>query len=51
VVDPTVGSMLFDHLSLAHVDPDGRELRVTLYTPRPGESTTRARRLFGPVTP
>jgi transcriptional regulator with XRE-family HTH domain len=51
VVDPTVGSMLFDHVSLAHVDADGRELRVTLYTPRPGESTTRARRLFGPVTP
>jgi transcriptional regulator with XRE-family HTH domain len=45
-VDPQVGEMVFDHVTLTHFEPDGHLLRVTLYTPRPGESTTRAEQLF-----
>ncbi|EYF01861.1 helix-turn-helix transcriptional regulator [Chondromyces apiculatus] len=43
---PGVGLIIFDHLTLAHVDPDGRALRLTFYTPHPGESAARARELF-----
>ena len=39
---PTVGDIELDHVVLLHVEPDGRTLRVTLYTPRPGASTARA---------
>lgn len=42
---PAVGDILLDHLVLVHVEPDGRSLRVTLYTPRPGVSADRARAL------
>jgi transcriptional regulator with XRE-family HTH domain len=48
-VHPELGTIELDHVTLAHREPDGRELRVTLYSPRPGVSTTRARRLFRPV--
>jgi hypothetical protein len=50
IVDPTVGAIEFEHVALTHADADGHVLRVTLYTPRPGASTTRARKLFGAVT-
>jgi transcriptional regulator with XRE-family HTH domain len=39
---PTHGDIELDHVVLLHVEPDGRTLRVTFYTPRPGPSTTRA---------
>lgn len=39
---PDVGDIELDHVVLLHVEPDGRTLRVTLYTPRPGISTERA---------
>ena len=39
---PDVGDIELEHVALLHVEPDGRTLRVTLYTPRPGESTVRA---------
>jgi hypothetical protein len=40
----------FEHVALAHSEPDGHVLRVSLYSPRPGESTARARELFRIVT-
>ncbi len=48
-VHPDLGLIELDHVTLAHREPDGRELRVTLYSPRPGTSTTRARKLFHSV--
>jgi hypothetical protein len=57
-VHPELGVIGFEHVALLHVEPDGRELRVSLYAPQPGPSTDRARQLFGiapsaarPVTP
>jgi transcriptional regulator with XRE-family HTH domain len=47
---PEVGTIELEHVTLAYVEADGHALRVTLYSPRPGESTERARRLFGLVT-
>ena len=47
---PDAGLIEFEHVTLAHAEADGHALRVTLYSPRPGESTERARRLFGLVT-
>lgn len=41
-----VGDIVVDHVTLLHVEPDGRTLRVTLYTPRPGVSTERARAAY-----
>ena len=46
LVHPKAGAITFDHLSLTHVEPDGRELRVTFYAPQPGTSTERADALF-----
>jgi hypothetical protein len=43
---PTVGDIELEHVILLHVEPDGRTLRVTLYTPRPGTSTERARSVY-----
>jgi hypothetical protein len=39
---PAVGDIELDHIVLLHVEPDGRTLRVTFYTPRPGVSAARA---------
>jgi transcriptional regulator with XRE-family HTH domain len=47
---PELGPIEFEHVTLAYSEPNARPLRVTLYTPRPGESSERARALFG-VTP
>jgi transcriptional regulator with XRE-family HTH domain len=46
VEHPEVGLIELDHVSLMHVEPDGRTLRVTLYTPKPGASAERAAKLF-----
>jgi transcriptional regulator with XRE-family HTH domain len=46
IIHPVAGAIVFDHVALAHREPDGRELRVTLYAPKPGEDEKRARRLF-----
>ncbi len=47
VTHEELGVIEFEHVTLSYTEPDGRALRVSLYTPRPGESTERARRLFG----
>jgi hypothetical protein len=36
----------FELVTLAHFEPDGRQMRVVLYSPKPGKSTERARKLF-----
>jgi hypothetical protein len=46
IVHPELGVIAFEHVALWHLEPDGRELRVSLYTPRPGTSAARARKLF-----
>ena len=46
VVHPEVGAIEFEHVTLSYSEPDARALRVTLYTPTPGESSERARVLF-----
>ena len=51
IVHPEVGKIEFELVTLAHSEPEGQVFRVTLYAPRVGESTVRARRLFGLVTP
>lgn len=38
---PAVGAIELEHVTLMHVEPDGRTLRVTLYHAAPGESATR----------
>jgi transcriptional regulator with XRE-family HTH domain len=43
---PEVGAIELEHVTLMHAEPDGRALRVTLYTPKPGVSSTRAAKLF-----
>lgn len=43
---PDEGDIELDHVALLHVEPDGRTLRVTLYTPHPGESMARASRVI-----
>lgn len=50
LIHPDVGPMEFEHVTLAHADPDGHVLRVSLYSPRPGESLERARKLFSRAT-
>ncbi|MDC0746775.1 helix-turn-helix transcriptional regulator [Polyangium mundeleinium] len=47
---PDVGVIEFEHVTLLHADPDGHVLRVSFYSPRPGESTTRAETLCRRVT-
>ncbi len=46
-VHSELGEVAFDHVTLSYSEPDGSALRVSLYTPHPGESTLRAQRLFG----
>jgi transcriptional regulator with XRE-family HTH domain len=46
VSHPDVGEIELDHVTLMHAEPDGRALRVTLYTPKAGVSSTRAAKLF-----
>lgn len=46
VSHPDVGEIEIEHVTLMHAEPDGRVLRVTLYTPKPGVSTQRAEKLF-----
>jgi transcriptional regulator with XRE-family HTH domain len=41
-----VGEIALDHVALMHVEPDGRTLRVTFYSPKSGESAERAAKLF-----
>lgn len=43
---PAVGDIELDHIVLLHVEPDGRTLRVTFYTPRPGVSASRVRIVY-----
>ena len=43
---PEAGAIELDHIALVHSEPDGRTLHVTIYTPRPGESSERAAKLF-----
>jgi transcriptional regulator with XRE-family HTH domain len=50
LLDSTVGEITFEYVTLAHLEPDGRTLRVTLYTPEPGKSAARARKLFRGIT-
>ena len=47
---PELGAIEFDQVALMHVEPDGRTLRVTFYTPRPGESEARATRLIAALS-
>jgi transcriptional regulator with XRE-family HTH domain len=47
VSHPDVGVIELDHVTLVHVEPDGRALRVILYAPQPGLSAERAAKLFG----
>ncbi|MDI1481238.1 helix-turn-helix transcriptional regulator [Polyangium sp. y55x31] len=49
-VHPDVGMIEFEHVTLTHAEPEGHLLRVSLYCPRPGESSTRAQKLFRRVT-
>jgi transcriptional regulator with XRE-family HTH domain len=46
IVHPELGVIELEHVALSHFEPDGRELRVTFFTPRPGASAERARKLF-----
>lgn len=43
---PDLGDIALEHVVLLHVEPDGRMLRVTLYSPRPGVSADRARAAY-----
>ena len=49
VVIPSVGPIEFEHITLAHAEPNGQTLRVLLSVPTPGVSLTRARKLFRAV--
>ncbi|MDC0710557.1 helix-turn-helix transcriptional regulator [Stigmatella sp. ncwal1] len=50
LVHPDVGELEFEHVTLHYAEPEGHVLRVSLYTPQPGRSTERARKLFRLVT-
>ena len=50
IAHPDVGVIEFEHVTLTHAEPDGRELRVVYYVPRKGESELRAQRLFQQFT-
>ena len=43
---PDFGDIELDHVVLLHIEPDGRTLRVTFYTPRAGVSEARARAAY-----
>ncbi len=51
LIHPELGALEFEHVTLAYTEANARPLRVTLYTPRPGESTERSRALFGTKLP
>ena len=51
LVHAQVGTLEFEHVTLAYSEPSASALRVTLYTPLPGESSERARALFGTTPP
>lgn len=51
LLDTPVGKIQFDLVQLIHLEPDGRELRVTMFAPQPGVSTERADQLFKSETP
>lgn len=46
---PELGGVELDYVTLVHVEPDGRELRVMLYAPRADADASRARELFSDV--
>lgn len=46
VAHPAVGSITFDCITLLHVEPSGRTLRIALDIPQPGVSSERAAALF-----
>ncbi|WP_244239182.1 helix-turn-helix transcriptional regulator [Corallococcus carmarthensis] len=43
---PELGPIEFENVTLTYSEPDGRELRVSFYAPRPGPNLERARKLF-----
>nr|WP_244221977.1 hypothetical protein [Corallococcus exercitus] len=43
---PELGLIEFENVTLTYSEPDGRELRVSFYAPRPGSNLERARKLF-----
>ncbi|MFB1480545.1 helix-turn-helix transcriptional regulator [Corallococcus sp. RDP092CA] len=46
---PEVGPIEFESVTLTYSEPDGREVRVSFYAPRPGPDLERARALFLPT--
>ncbi|RKH63974.1 helix-turn-helix transcriptional regulator [Corallococcus aberystwythensis] len=46
IILPELGPIEFESVMLTHSEPDGRELRVSFYQPRPGPHLERARALF-----
>ncbi|RKG88012.1 helix-turn-helix transcriptional regulator [Corallococcus terminator] len=50
IIHPGIGPIEFEHVTLSHHEPDGHELRISLYSPRPGESMERARQVFPRAT-
>lgn len=43
---PKWGPIAFENVTLTYSEPDGRELRVSFYSPRPGPNLERTRKLF-----
>nr|WP_242588838.1 hypothetical protein [Corallococcus macrosporus] len=43
---PELGPIEFENVTLTYSEPDGRELRVSFYAPRPGPGLERMRKLF-----
>jgi transcriptional regulator with XRE-family HTH domain len=50
VLHETAGRLEFQHVSLAHAEPDGEVVQVTLSAPRPGPNEARTRELFASLT-
>ncbi|RKH11817.1 XRE family transcriptional regulator [Corallococcus sp. CA053C] len=50
LIHPDVGPVEFEHVTLSHADADGHALRVSLYSPRPGQCLERARKLVPRAT-
>ncbi|WP_233604989.1 helix-turn-helix transcriptional regulator [Corallococcus sp. AB030] len=48
---PKWGPIAFENVTLTYSEPDGRELRVSFYSPRPGPNLERTRKLFQPSSP
>nr|WP_253895310.1 hypothetical protein [Corallococcus exercitus] len=46
ILFPELGPIEFENVTLTYSEPDGRELRVSFYAPRPGPSLERTRELF-----